>query len=71
MAYASETLSTRGGLVAQAQGFAGGLAARYAKYRLYRQTVTALGELSNRELADLGLTRGEIRSVARETAYRA
>ncbi|MBP2551521.1 uncharacterized protein YjiS (DUF1127 family) [Neorhizobium galegae] len=34
-------------------------------WRKYRQTVTELGRMSNRELNDLGIARGEIRDVAR------
>ena len=41
----------------------------WARYRLYRQTVSELVGLSDRELADLGLHRSHIRSVAREHAY--
>jgi uncharacterized protein YjiS (DUF1127 family) len=34
-------------------------------WRKYRQTVTELGRMTNRELNDLGIDRGDIRSVAR------
>lgn len=34
-------------------------------WRKYRQTVSELGRMSNRELNDLGIDRGEIRAVAR------
>ncbi|MGB3389293.1 MAG: DUF1127 domain-containing protein [Pseudaminobacter sp.] len=37
----------------------------YRNWRRYRETVTELGRLSNRELADLGISRSEIHSVAR------
>jgi len=37
----------------------------YRNWRLYRETVSELGRLSNRELSDIGFTRNEIRSVAR------
>ena len=40
-----------------------------AQYRSYRQTLTELDALSNRELADLGLTRALIRDAARTSAY--
>ena len=37
----------------------------FRNWRTYRQTVSELSRLSNRELADLGINRGEIRAVAR------
>jgi uncharacterized protein YjiS (DUF1127 family) len=40
-----------------------------AQYRTYRQTVNELEALSNRELADLGLSRALIRDIARTSAY--
>ncbi|GEK68133.1 MULTISPECIES: DUF1127 domain-containing protein [Paracoccus] len=40
-----------------------------ARRAVYRQTLRELGELSNRDLADLGLNRGNIRSVAYEAAW--
>ncbi len=41
---------------------------RFVRYRVYRQTVTELSELSNRELADLGLHRSMIRRLAMQAA---
>jgi uncharacterized protein YjiS (DUF1127 family) len=38
-------------------------------YKLYRQTVRELSELSDRELADLGFARFDIARVAREGAF--
>ncbi|KLK91485.1 hypothetical protein AA309_19720 [Microvirga vignae] len=38
-------------------------------YKLYRQTVSELSELSDRELADLGIARFDIARVARESAF--
>lgn len=42
------------------------MAARFNQHRVYRTTVTELGALSNRELADLGLNRSMIRRIALE-----
>ena len=38
------------------------------KYRSYRNTVSELSRLSTRELADLGIQRGDIRQLARQAA---
>ena len=38
-------------------------------YKLYRQTLNQLSELSDRELADLGIARFDIARVAREGAF--
>jgi uncharacterized protein YjiS (DUF1127 family) len=67
---ATTHISTRKGV-----GFGGAtamienLVARYTRYRIYRQTVNELASLSNRELADLGLNRSELRRVAMQAAY--
>ncbi|MFA3918052.1 DUF1127 domain-containing protein [Ruegeria sp. 2012CJ15-1] len=45
------------------------LKARFANYRLYRQTVSELSDLSDRDLADLGINRSMIRRVAMEATY--
>jgi uncharacterized protein YjiS (DUF1127 family) len=45
------------------------LGERFAKYRLYRATVNELSILSERELNDLGLSTGDIATVARQAAY--
>lgn len=42
------------------------LARAYNNWVKYRQTVTELGRMSNRELADLGIARQDIRAVARK-----
>lgn len=44
------------------------LSARIASYRLYHRTYSEMSALTNRELADLGLHRSELRRVALETA---
>jgi len=38
----------------------------YRNWRRYRDTVSELSRLSDRELADLGVNRGEIQAVARK-----
>jgi uncharacterized protein YjiS (DUF1127 family) len=38
----------------------------YRNWRRYRETVSELSRLTNRELADLGINRTDIRYVARK-----
>lgn len=38
---------------------------RFRNWRRYRETVVALGLLSNSDLSDIGIERTEIRSTAR------
>jgi uncharacterized protein YjiS (DUF1127 family) len=45
------------------------LSTKFARFRLFRQTLNELSELSNRELADLGLNRSIIKRVAYQAAY--
>lgn len=56
---------TSGGVAAMIEG----LRARFAQYRVYRATLNELRELSNRELADLGLSRSMLKGIALEAAY--
>ncbi len=44
------------------------LVGRINRYRLYRRTLDELSGLTNRELADIGLHRSELRRVAAEAA---
>ena len=43
-------------------------AARHARNRIYNKTASELYALSNRDLADLGISRSEIRRIAWEAA---
>ncbi len=42
------------------------LATRIAAWRRYRESVRELSRLSDRELSDLGIGRGDIEAVARQ-----
>lgn len=56
------------------QGLSGlriNLAERFARYRAYRTTLNELAQLTNRELADMGLHHSDIRQIAHEAAYKA
>ncbi|MFT6774382.1 MAG: hypothetical protein ACJA1L_002094 [Paracoccaceae bacterium] len=42
---------------------------RFQDWRLYRQTMRELSELNNADLSDIGISRGEIRSIAWHAVY--
>jgi uncharacterized protein YjiS (DUF1127 family) len=44
-------------------------ATRQANRRVYSTTLNELSALSNRDLADLGIARSEVRRIAWEAAY--
>jgi uncharacterized protein YjiS (DUF1127 family) len=46
------------------------VARSFNNWRKYRQTVSELGRMTNRELNDLGISRGDIESVARASVAR-
>jgi uncharacterized protein YjiS (DUF1127 family) len=46
-----------------------GLAKAIADWRVYQRTVSELDAMSDRDLADLGVSRLSIRDIAREAAY--
>lgn len=50
-------------------GFISGISARFAQYRTYQRTLDELQSLSDRELADLGISRLSLRSIAYRAAY--
>lgn len=69
MAHVTNTSYSQTGLVHRVAGMIADLKQRYAAYRVYRTTLRELQQLSTRELADLGLSRSEIRRVAYHAAY--
>ena len=69
MAYMTDTRSARATLSDRYTTFKTDLADRWARYRVYRETVSELSALSNRDLADLGIGRGAIHGIAMEAAY--
>lgn len=50
-------------------GLLAGLGAALARHRFYARTLAELRQLTDRELADLGISRMAIVDVAREAAY--
>jgi uncharacterized protein YjiS (DUF1127 family) len=68
MTYATNTMVS-GGLMARLRALRADLAERAAKQRLFAQTRNELTNLSDRDLADLGLARADIADVAYQAAY--
>ena len=50
-------------------GFLNGVSVRFAQYRTYRRTLDELEALTDRDLADLGVSRHQLRAVAYRAAY--
>ena len=71
MAYMNTTTANTTSVFARIGGAFEALATRYKQHRLYRETLDGLSALSNRELADLGLSRSMIRRLAIEASREA
>jgi uncharacterized protein YjiS (DUF1127 family) len=73
MTTATAAKSSAGFLVAGVERdtgtLAGNLRRAWADYRAYRATLGELGSLTDRQLGDLGLTRGELQATARRAVY--
>ncbi|KMK66657.1 DUF1127 domain-containing protein [Puniceibacterium sp. IMCC21224] len=70
MAYATHiTSAAQGTDVSVFSALLTKLRLQLAQRRTYNQTLRELEALSNRELADLGISRSSIRSIAQEAAY--
>ncbi|WP_166416210.1 DUF1127 domain-containing protein [Cochlodiniinecator piscidefendens] len=69
MATVSTTRSFDAGIFDRATTAFTSATERFAQYRTFRKTVRELSELSGRELADLGIARSAIHSVAYEATY--
>ncbi len=69
MAYATHIESSRRGFFNRVEATLKAFGEARAQRKVYRQTHIELSRLSNRDLADLGITRAEISFIAREAAY--
>ncbi|MBF9031854.1 DUF1127 domain-containing protein [Rhodobacterales bacterium HKCCE3408] len=69
MAYVSSSRNHSNGLVARLRGFASAAREQFAAYSVYRRTEAELRGLSDRELADLGISRSMISSIAAQAAF--
>jgi uncharacterized protein YjiS (DUF1127 family) len=70
MAYAQTASAGQFNIIARISEFAQNLRARNAQYRVYRDTLGELSDMTARDLADIGLNRSMIKSVAYEAAYK-
>ena len=69
MSYASHTHTGRATLTQSIMAALSDMKTRIAQRRSYRQTVNALSQLSEHELADLGLSRSSVHSDAWQAVY--
>lgn len=71
MAYFNDTTARNLGVTVRANTFVADIIAKIRARRMYRETFNSLSALTNRELADLGLGRSDLRRVAWEAAHEA
>jgi uncharacterized protein YjiS (DUF1127 family) len=69
MAYTTDIRTTSTGVFGRINEFRRGFAERAGRYATYRQTMSELNVLTDRELADLGISRLQIGDIARSAAY--
>ena len=69
MAYLTQTRTGTHGFSTGIADFVAHIRETMARRRVYRQTVAELSLLTDRELADLQVSRSSIHSVARQAAY--
>lgn len=69
MAYVNSSRAASFSLADRFSGYVAQFKASLARRAVYNQTVRELVILSDRELADLGISRHDILAVAREAAY--
>lgn len=69
MAYVSTSRAVSGRPSERLSGLFAGLGVALARRRVYARTLAELRQLTDRELADLGISRMSIGDVAREAAY--
>lgn len=69
MAFITETRTNGISLIQRLTNLRGNFTEARAQRKIYKTTVSELENLSGRELADLGLSRSSIKSIALEAAY--
>lgn len=70
MAFVTDFIPANTSVGVKVSDFIQGWVARAEKRAIYTKTVNELQELSNRELADLGICRSAIKGIALEAAYK-
>lgn len=70
MAFVTDIRAAEAGILDRIIAAYKGIADKYARYNLYSETFNELNALSNRDLADLGISRSMIRGIAHEAAYK-
>lgn len=70
MAYVSTNVSTTALVSSRISAFFADMAERAERRRIYHVTQNELYSLSSRDLADLGINRSNIKSIAYEAAYK-
>lgn len=69
MAHATEILNAHAGFTDRLFAILANVKEANAKRAMYRKTVRELNDLSNFDLADLGISRSEISHIAAKAAY--
>lgn len=69
MAYVTETRTVGTSFGQRIADIRATLTDRMVRAKVYRTTVTELSNLTDRDLADLGIARSSIRGIALEAAY--
>jgi uncharacterized protein YjiS (DUF1127 family) len=69
MAYLNADRALHTGLIDRFSAFRKTLVERRTRYALYKRTIEELGALTDRDLADLGVSRSDVRRIAYEAAY--
>lgn len=69
MAFFTDTHTANAGLAERFNAITAAFKEARARRKVYNQTLNELCKLTNRELADMGMARANIRSIAYEAAY--
>lgn len=69
MAYVNTTRAAQSSVSDRFSGLFAGISAMIQRRRVYDRTIRELRELTDRELADLGIARSLISEIARAAAY--